>query len=387
MSGSGPLAGVRVVELSSAAPGPFAAMLLADMGAEVIEVERVADVLDASTSPGGMAGGARVLRRGFRSIGVDLKAPAGRDVVRRLVRDADVLIEGFRPGVAERLGVGPQDCWVENARLVYGRVTGWGQHGPDAHRAGHDINYLAASGALGLIGAESGPPLPPVNLVADFAGGGMLCAFGVVCALVEARASGRGQVVDAAMVDGAALLTTLLHGFLAAGLWEERRGANLLDGAAPFYRCYETADGRWLAVGAIEAQFYAALLELLGLGNEALPPPSDRGAWPHLADRFATEFATRTLAEWVDAADGLDACVTPVVELSRAPDHAHNRARAAFVVIDGIPQPAPAPRFSHTPTPTPPAPPRPGAHTDEILSAAGFTEAEVARLRAAGAVA
>src|SRR5215211_743357 len=352
----GPLQGVRVVELASIGPGPFCAMLLADLGAEVLAVDRPAT---------GQGGWPALFARGRRRVAVDLKHPEGPGLVLDLVAGADALVEGFRPGVAERLGIGPDACLARNPRLVYGRVTGWGQEGPLAGSAGHDIDYIALAGALHPVGPADGPPVPPLNLLGDFGGGGMLLALGVVAALLEAARSGRGQVVDAAMVDGAALLTTQLHELLAAGLWTDRRGANLLDGGAPFYGVYETADGRHLAVGALEPQFWAELLERLGLDAAELPAQLDRNGWPELRERLAALFRTRPRDEWCELLAGTDACVAPVLGLGEAPAHRHNRARGTFVDVGGVVQPAPAPRFSRTP-PGPPQPPaRAGEHTDQ----------------------
>jgi alpha-methylacyl-CoA racemase len=373
----GPLAGVRVVELAGIGPGPFCAMLLADLGADVLRVDR-----PAISRPGWPT----VLARGRRSVAVDLKHPDGAGVVLDLVAAADALVEGFRPGVAERLGIGPDACLARNPRLVYGRVTGWGQQGPWRLAAGHDIDYVALAGALHPIGQAGGPPVPPLNLLGDFGGGGMLLALGVVAALLEAGRSGTGQVVDAAMVDGAALLTTQFHELLAAGLWREERGANLLDGGAPFYGVYETADGRHLAVGALEPQFWAELLRRLGLDAGDLPAQLDRDGWPLLRERLAALFRTRTRDEWSELLAGTDACVAPVLGLAEAPAHPHNRARGTFVDVGGVVQPAPAPRFSRTPADPPVPPARPGEHTDRALADWGVGPDEVDRLRAAGAI-
>jgi alpha-methylacyl-CoA racemase len=373
----GPLAGVRVVELAGIGPGPFCAMLLADLGAEVLRVDRPAAARTSWPT---------VLARGRRSVAVDLKHPDGAGVVLDLVAAADALVEGFRPGVAERLGIGPDACLARNPRLVYGRVTGWGQEGPWRHAAGHDIDYIALAGALHPVGPAGGPPVPPLNLVGDFGGGGMLLALGVVAALLERGRSGAGQVVDAAMVDGAALLTTQFHELLAGGLWRERRGSNLLDGGAPFYGVYETADGRHLAVGALEPQFYAELLRRLGLDAGDLPDQLDRDGWPLLRQRLAALFRTRTLDEWCELLAGTDACVAPVLGLGEAPAHPHNRARGTFADVGGVVQPAPAPRFSRTPCDPPTPAARPGEHTDRALTDWGVPAEKVARLRATGAI-
>jgi alpha-methylacyl-CoA racemase len=373
----GPLEGVRVVEVAGIGPGPFCAMLLADLGAEVLRVDRPSTARSTWST---------MLARGRRSVVVDLKHQEGAGVVLDLVASADALVEGFRPGVAERLGIGPDACLARNPRLVYGRVTGWGQEGPWRLAAGHDIDYIAVAGALHPIGPAGGPPVPPLNLVGDFGGGGMLLAFGVVAALLEAARSGVGQVVDAAMVDGAALLTTHVHELLAAGLWHEQRGGNLLDGGAPFYAVYETADGGHLAVGALEPEFYGELLQRLGLDAAGLPAQFDRDGWPALRERLAALFRTRTREEWTELLAGTDACVAPVLSLAEAPGHAHNRARGTFVELDGVVQPAPAPRFSRTPCDPPTPPARPGSHTDQALADWGVDPGEVARLRAAGAV-
>jgi alpha-methylacyl-CoA racemase len=373
----GPLRGVKVVELAGIGPGPFCAMLLADLGAEVLRVERPASNLPAWPT---------LLARGRRRLAVDLKHPEGAGVVLDLVAGADALVEGFRPGVAERLGVGPDACLARNPRLVYGRVTGWGQEGPLAQAAGHDVDYIALAGALHPVGPAGGPPVPPLNLVGDFGGGGMLLALGVVAALLETGRSGQGQVVDAAMVDGAALLTTQLHELLAAGLWTDHRGANLLDGGAPFYTVYETADGRHLAVGALEPEFYAELLQRVGLAEEDLPAQLDRDGWPELRERLAEVFRTRTRDDWCRLLEGTDACVAPVLSPTEAPTHPHNRARTAFVDVGGVVQPAPAPRFSRTPCPRPEPPTTPHADPDQTLSAWGLSGKEVARLRSTGAI-
>ena len=345
----GPLEGVRVVEIAGIGPGPFCAMLLADMGAEVVRVDRPA----AEDSPGLP----QLLGRGRRSLVVDLKHERGAEVVLRLAASADALIEGFRPGVAERLGIGPDVCLARNPRLVYGRMTGWGQDGPLRHAAGHDIDYIAVAGALHPIGQQGRAPVPPLNLLGDYGGGGLLLAFGIACGLLEARRSGQGQVIDAAIVDGAALLTTMVHELAPLGLWNERRGTNLLDGGAPFYGVYETADGEHMAVGALEPKFYAELLGRLGLDAGDLPAPADRARWPQLRERLAAVFRTRTRAEWCELLEGSDACVAPVLRPSEAPAHRHNLERGTFVPVGGSPQPAPAPRFSRTAAVLPDPPP------------------------------
>jgi alpha-methylacyl-CoA racemase len=381
-SGSGPLAGVRVIEVAGIGPGPFAGMMLADMGADVIRVDRAQSVRGGDPGQPPLD----LLARGRRSVGVDLKNPAGAGTVLRMVEGSDALIEGFRPGVAERLGIGPKECLERNPALVYGRITGWGQEGPYAAMAGHDINYIALSGTLHPIGRAGGPPVPPLNLVGDFGGGGMLLAFGVVCALLEAANSGEGQVVDAAMVDGAAVLATMIHGIQAAGIWTEERGTNMLDTGAHFYDTYETADGRYVSVGSIEPQFSAELLRITGLDKEDLPGQLDRGQWPALKARLAEVFRTRTRDEWCEAMEGTDVCFAPVLSMSEAPDHPHNRHRETFVEVAGVVQPAPAPRFSRTPGGVSRPPVHAGQDSEAVLADLGFSAAEVAELRGSGAV-
>jgi len=317
-------------------------------------------------------------------VAVDIKHPAGREVVMRLVESADVLIEGYRPGVMERLGLGPGACHTRNVRLVYGRMTGWGQDGPMASMAGHDINYLGLAGALGAIGTRD-RPLPPLNLVADYGGGALYLAFGVLAALVERQVSGRGQVVDAAMVDGVASLMAPIYQLRAAGFWSDDRAANLLDGGAPFYRAYETSDGGWMAVGALEPQFYAELIEGLGLADAELPAQLDAAGWPELAERFAQVFASRSREEWTDVFAGSDACVTPVLGMAEAPDFEHNRSRGTFVG-GSPPQPGPAPRFDRTPASDPSAPPEPGSSTGELLVELGYSTERIATLRDLGVI-
>jgi alpha-methylacyl-CoA racemase len=379
----GPLTGVRIVELGGIGPVPFAGMLLSDLGADVLRVERT------RADPMGTWGEPRydVLARGRRSIAVDLKNPRGIEVVLRLAERSEALIEGFRPGVAERLGLGPDDCGARNGRLVYGRMTGWGQEGPLAQTAGHDIDYVALSGALHAIGEGGRAPAVPLNLIGDFGGGALYLALGVVSAILEARSSGKGQVVDAAMVDGAASLMAALYGAFSIGYWRDERGANLLDGGAPFYRVYETSDGRHVAVGAIEPEFYAHLLRGLGLADADLPGQHDRDSWPEMRRRFAEILRTKSRDEWCAVFDGSDACVAPVLSMAEAPVHPHTRARATFVEIDGVVQPAPAPRFSRTKSGKPRSAVRSGAHTREILVEAGYSDVEVSELLRAGAVA
>ncbi|KRA38799.1 MULTISPECIES: CaiB/BaiF CoA transferase family protein [unclassified Nocardioides] len=376
---AGPLAGLKVVELTSLAPAPFACMVLADLGAEVIRVDRAGGG-DALAVPSGY------FDRGQKSIAVDLKDPRGVDIVRDLIADADVLVEGFRPGVAERLGVGPEDCRAWNPGLVYGRLTGYGQHGPMAQAAGHDINYIALAGALEPIGRVGERPLPSLNLVADFAGGGFLLVIGVLAALREREFSGKGQVVDASMVEGAALLTTFVHAMASTGLWMPERGTNFLDSGAAFYDTYVCSDGKYVAVGALEPQFYAELLAGLGLSDEDLPSPFDLDQAGKLRAVFQGVFLTKARDEWTEVFDGVDACVTPVLSPSEAPDHPHNRARQSFVEVGGRLQPAPAPRFSRSAPPTPSAAPRMGAHTDDLLAELGLSAEAIAELRSAGVV-
>lgn len=376
----GPLQGITVIEIASLGPGPFCAMLLADMGADVVRLERIGD----GTIQGPLVLGP--LERSRRSMGIDLKDPHGPETVLRMVEQADVLLEGFRPGVAERLGIGPDECRERNPRLVYGRVTGWGRTGPLANDAGHDIDYLALAGGLHPIGKKGEAPVIPINMVADFGGGGMLLAMGVLAALVERSASGSGQVVDAAMVDGVATQTALLHGLLAAGLWTDERGVNLLDGGAPFYDVYETSDGKHVAVGAIESQFFERMIELLGMDPAEMPPHLDPGHWPEIKAVLTETFSTRTRDEWAEVFEGEDACVAPVLSLREAPQHHHNVARDAFVDVGGAVQPAPAPRFSRTENDRPRPASTPGADTDDVLAGFGFTPDEVAALKGDGTV-
>jgi len=377
----GPLQGVKVIEIAGIGPGPFTAMMLADMGADVIRVDRPQAVSTADPAKPSL----EVLNRGRRSIGVDLKQTEGVETVLRLVDQADALIEGFRPGVAERLGIGPDTCLARNPRLVYGRMTGWGQEGPYAQAAGHDINYIALAGALAHFGRAGTKPTPPINIVGDFGGGGMLLAFGVVCGLLEAGRSGKGQVIDAAMVDGAAILMTMIWGFHALGVWGEF-GTNVLDTGAPFYDTYETADGRFVSLGSLEPQFYAELLQRLGLADDGLAAQMDQSGWPVLREKLTALFKTKTRDEWCEVLEMTDACFAPVLTMDEAPQHPHVKARGTIVKEHGVMQPAPAPRFSRTPGAIQCPPAWPGQHTDETLLAWGFSPAELAELRETGAI-
>jgi alpha-methylacyl-CoA racemase len=377
---TGPLTGLRVVELAGLGPAPYACMLLAELGADVVRIDRpgaASLIVDPEKD---------ALNRSRPSVAVDLKSPGGRDVLLRLLDDADVLVEGLRPGVLERLGIGPDEVLGRNPRLVYARMTGWGQDGPLAERAGHDINYLGLTGALHAIGTADKPAVP-LNIGADFGGGSMFLLVGILAALFERGTSGRGQVVDAAMVDGASSLVTMIYGMLGAGLWQDRRAANLLDGGAPFYDTYACADGRHVAVGALEPQFYAAFVEGLGLTGALPGGQYDLAHWPEHRRRFAEAFATRTRDEWADAFAGTDACVTPVLGLREAPVHPHLAARGTFVEQDGVSLPGPAPRFSRTPGAVRGPARRPGADTTAVLTDWGFTADEVRALLTSGAVA
>jgi alpha-methylacyl-CoA racemase len=391
---TGPLAGVRVIELQGRGPGPFAAMMLADLGADVIRVARAGDVAgaDSENAVQRMISGHRAIdlvARGRRSIAVDLKHPDGSAAMLRLVDRADVLLEGFRPGVAERLGLGPEACQARNARLVYARISGWGREGPYASTPGHDINYVALAGALDPLRRDGLPPAPPLNLLGDYGGGGMLIVVGILSALVERSLSGRGQVVDASMIDGVALLTTLFHGLRAEGLWSDVPGSNVLDLGAPFYNVYETADGRYVTIGCGEPQFYAELLDRIGLGDEKadlLRGQSDPATWPDGKVRLAAAFKSRRLEEWCALLEGTNTCFAPVLTMAEAPAHPHNVAHGTFSSVDGVVQPSPAPRFSRTPTAVPSPPTPAGQQTTEILLDWGFSRAEVSALLTAGAV-
>ena len=378
---AGPLSGIKIIELAGIGPSPYACMLLADAGADILRFERTSGGMIPEGLPNW-----DLLNRSRRSVGIDLKNPEAVALLLELVADADVVIEGFRPGVAERLGVGPDDCLAANPALVYGRMTGWGQDGALADRAGHDINYIAISGALWPMGRSGDIPVPPLNLVGDFGGGGMMLAFGVTSALLAARITGVGQVVDAAMTDGSASLMTMVHAFKVAGLWEERRGANMLDTGAHFYEVYETKDARYMSVGAIERKFYAELMAGLGLDLAEYPDQMDRSSWEDMKRVLAERFKTKTRDEWSAIFEGIDACTLPVLSPFEAPEHPHNVDRGTFVEIEGVVQPGPAPRFSVTPSEISKPPSYPGADTDEALASWGVAEERIVALRETGAI-
>ena len=371
---SGPLTGIRIVEFAGIGPGPFAGMMLADMGAEILRIDRRGAV--PATDPK-----KDIPARGRQSITLDLKKPAAADVALQLIERADGLIEGFRPGVMERLGLGPETCHARNPGLVYGRMTGWGQTGPLAHAAGHDMNYIALSGALWSIGEAGRDPVPPLNLIGDFGGGGMLLAFGMVCGLLRARQTGTGDVVDAAMCDGAAALMAPVYGYLAKDIWQNRRGSNFLDGAAPYYAVYRCKDGKWISVAPIEPQFYALLLELLELPADDIGDRENQKDWPQQKARFAEIFLRKTRSEWCDLLEGTDVCFAPVLDLEEAPHHSHNKERSIFVEGNGLYQPAPAPRFQNAPVTLPGPPPSPGEHNETALMAWGFDRKEIDALQ------
>lgn len=379
----GPLKGITVIELAGIGPGPFCAMMLADMGADVLRIDRTGSVRngDPDEPP------KDTLTRNRRSIGIDLKNPDGVETVLKMVESADAIMEGFRPGVTERMGLGPEHCLARNPRVVYGRMTGWGQDGPYANAAGHDINYIALAGALEPIGRCGEAPVPPLNLVGDFGGGGMYLAFGLVCALLEAKQSGRGQVVDTAMVDGAASLMNMFWSLKASGFWNDERGTNMLDTGSHFYDVYQCADGNYISIGSIEPQFYAELLSLSGLGaHDDLPRQMNRDEWPAMKERVAEIFASKTRAEWCEIMEHSDVCFAPVLSMAEATQHPHNVERGTFVNAFGLTQAAPAPRFSRTkPTLDRPAP-HPGQHTDEVLAEFGFAQDDIVKLRQTGAV-
>lgn len=378
----GPLHGRKIIEIAGIGPGPFAAMMLADMGAEVIRVSRPSNGMLSMAQNEKLDFG----NRGKRCIALNLKDPAAVGIVLRLIEDADGMLEGNRPGVMEKLGLGPEVCRQRNPRLVYGRMTGWGQNGPLAQSAGHDLNYIALTGALHAIGEKGGKPVVPLNLIGDFGGGGLLLAFGMVCAMLETQASGKGQVVDAAMVDGASILMTMMYGAFQSGFWSNQRGTNMLDGGAHFYGVYETADGKYVAIGSIEPQFYAVLLEKLGLAGETLPHQLDARAWDAMRERLATIFRTRTRDEWCALMEGTDVCFAPVLGLDEITQHPHVAARGTFYDDGGFWQPAPAPRFSRSVPAQPETAVRIGADTDTILAGIGYDAQQIAAFRAAGTV-
>lgn len=378
----GPLEGLRIIEMAGIGPAPFCGMMLADMGAEIIRIDR-REKADLGLDRGPAF---EVMNRGRKSIALDIKKPEAVAIVKQLVKDADALIEGFRPGVMERLGLGPDVLAAINPRLVFGRMTGFGQEGPMAQRAGHDINYIALAGVLNHLGRAGERPTHPLNLIGDFGGGGMYLAFGVVCAMLEARRSGKGQVVDAAMVDGSASLMAMFHGMWSEGIWREERGTNMLDTGAPWYDVYETKDGKWISIGAIEKRFYADLLERLELAHEGLPLQHDRSGWPKLRQRFTETIKSKTRSEWEAIFADSDACFAPVLAISEVSSHPHNEVRGTFVSRDGVQQPAPAPRFSRTRPELPAAPKDAGHDTRDILVRAGYGEADIAKLEADGVV-
>lgn len=375
--GSGPLSGYKILEIAGIGPAPFCAMMLSDMGAEVIRIDR--------KTPGFLGGGGTIVDRGRRSLALDLKAAGAVEIVLDLVAQSDALIEGFRPGVMERLGLGPDRCLEFNPQLIYGRMTGWGQTGPLAHSAGHDLNYMAISGALHAMGYADRPPTPPLHLVGDIGGGGMMLAFGIVCALLEARSSGQGQVIDAAVSDGVATLATGYYGMLASGRWVNERQANILDGGAHFYGCYVCADSKYISIGAIEPAFYEQLLSLCKIEDKDFDAQWDRGQWTALRARLEKLFATKSRDEWCGLLEGTDVCFAPVLDFQEAPKHAHNVARNTFVETSGIVHPAPSPRFSRTPG-EPGVVSMPGVHTDEVLKELGRSCRDIADLRRQGAI-
>ena len=378
----GTLSGYKIVEFAGIGPAPMCAMLLADMGAEVLRIDRAEDAALGIS----MEAKYSLLSRGRKSVAIDLKKPEGVAAAMKLIEKADALLEGFRPKVMERLGLGPDECLKRNPRLIYGRMTGWGQEGPLALAAGHDINYIALSGVLASIGRKGQAPVPPLNLVGDFGGGGLYLALGVVAGLLEAQKSGKGQVVDSAMVDGAASLLTAIYGMHASGMWSDKRGDNILDTGAHFYDVYETKDGEYISIGSIEAKFYAELLKLSGLEGQEMPRQMDRKAWPDLKEKFAALFKTKTRDEWCKIMEGSDICFAPVLSMAEAPKHPHNQLRGTFVEVEGVVQPGPAPRFSRTPSKIQRPPAKPGEHTEEALREWGFNAADLEKLRGSGAI-
>lgn len=372
----GPLTSLKIVEFAGIGPGPFCGMLLSDLGADVVRIDRKGQGRGAPSD---------ITSRGRRSVGLDLKSPAAIEACLKLIESADVVFEGFRPGVMERLGLGPEVCLKRNPKLVYGRMTGWGQTGPYSQAAGHDMNYIAITGALHAIGTKD-KPVPPLNLVGDFGGGALYLAFGLLAAVIHARQSGQGQVIDCAMSDGAASLMAMFYGFKAGGAWKDERRSNLLDGGAHFYDTYECKGGRWVSIGSIEPQFYALLLEKTGIEDPEFAKQMDRSAWPELREKLAAVIATKTRDEWTEIMGGTDVCFAPVLDLDEAPKHPHNAARQTFVEVGGVTQPAPAPRFSATPGKIQGPPPRIGQHDREALSDWGFSSGEIEMLARAGAL-
>lgn len=374
---TGPLKGFTVLEMAGIGPAPFAAMMLADMGADVIRIDRL--------TPGFLGGGGTIVERGRRTIALDIKKPGATDIVLRLMAQSDALIEGFRPGVMERLGLGPQLCLERNPRLVYARMTGWGQDGPLSQAAGHDLNYIAITGALNAMGYADRPPTPPLHVVGDLGGGGMMLAFGIVCALLEARSSGKGQVLDAAICEGASMLATTYYGQIANGKWINQRQSNMLDGGAHFYGCYSCADAKFVSIGSIEPQFYRVLLDLCGITDPEFEQQWERAQWPALREKLAAMFVTKTRDEWCALLEGTDACFAPVLDFEEASRHPHSVARKSFTETSGVVHPSPTPRFSRTPGAARPIP-RTGEHTQELLAQIGLSDQEVAALRERGTI-
>ncbi|MBV1878391.1 MAG: CoA transferase [Pseudomonadales bacterium] len=380
---SGPLTGFKVIELAGIGPAPMCAMMLSDMGAEVVRIDRLKDAGLGISMPKQF----NFLGRGRKSIAVDLKNPAGIETVLKLIDNADAVLEGFRPGVMERLGLGPDVCLARNPKLVFGRVTGWGQEGPLSQSAGHDLNYIALTGALHAIGRnDNEPPAPPLNLVGDFGGGTMFILTGILAALLEVKKSGKGQVVDAGMVDGALSLMTSMYGMHASGGFKDVRGSNILDSGSHFYNTYETKDGRYISIGSIETKFYAQLLEKLDIAPDSLPPQMDKASWPEMKEKLKQIFLTKSRDEWCAIMENTDICYAPVLTLEEAPDYPHNKERGAFVDVEGMMHPAPAPRFSATPSSIKGPTPKTGIHTEEVLQDWGISDAEINALKEGGAI-
>jgi|TARA_B100001971_G_scaffold53989_1_gene49101 alpha-methylacyl-CoA racemase len=375
----GPLKGLKIIEMAGIGPGPFCGMVLADLGAEIIRVDRVSAIGTGSKQD--------AANRGKRSIAVDLKSEEGVEVVLKLVETADAIFEGFRPGVMERLGLGPDVCSKRNKRIVFGRMTGWGQEGPLANAAGHDINYISLTGALAAIGRPGSPPVPPLNLIGDFGGGGMLLALGLVAALLESKESKKGQVVDAAMTDGSALLMTMIYTMQSSGVWKTSMGSNLLDGGSHFYDTYECKDGKFISIGSIEPQFYALLCQIADLDEEVFGKQMSRDSWPEQKEEITKIFLNKTRDEWCDLMEGTDVCFAPVLDMSEAPKHPHNIERKTFIDLEGVTQPAPAPRFSRTEPEVVSSPSIVGEHTNEVLSSIGLSDEDISSLKTSGAVA